>query len=516
MNLRWICVFLGLASAAWPAGAAEPPPGAAAPAAPATNGVLRLTVEQAVLLALENHPGLAAERMNPALQRTFEQEQRAAFDPTLSGDLRHQDAHTLQLSQSGTGPLKAKTKTTTGDLALGAQLPSGTGVSLDGSTTDNSLNARSLSSSRIGLTVSQALLRGLGTDVNLASLRQARLDTAVSEFEFRGYATAFVAAVEKICYDYALAGRQIEIYRESVSLAQRQADETAERIRLGKLAAVEQAAADAEVALRREDLIDAESARAATRLQLLGYLHLAGPDAWSRELAVTPRLELAEVKPDALEDHVRVARRLRPELNQSRLGLQRNELELVKTRNGLLPKLDAFVTWGETGYADSFGGSLSAKTDSGRDWQAGLSLEYALGDRQPQARKERAMLTGEQERLALDNLGRLVEVDVRSAYVELQRGLAQTAATLATRRLQEENVRAETEKFRVGKSTSLLVARAQRDLVQSEVTEARAVTGCFKALTDLERLDGSLLARRGIAVPGADTVPPAPGENDGR
>jgi len=44
-------------------------------------------VEEAILTALENNQSLKLERLNPQIQRTFVDEQRAAFDPTLAADL---------------------------------------------------------------------------------------------------------------------------------------------------------------------------------------------------------------------------------------------------------------------------------------------------------------------------------------------------------------------------------------------------------------------------------------------
>jgi hypothetical protein len=72
-------------------------------------------------------------------------------------------------------------------------------------------------------------------------------------------------------------------------------------------------------------------------------------------------------------------------------------------------------------------------------------------------------------------------------------------ATAATRESQEE-------KLRVGKSTSLLVAQAQRDLVASQIGEIQAITNYFKTLVALYRLEGSLLQRRGVSAPGAEPI----------
>jgi outer membrane protein TolC len=99
-----------------------------------------------------------------------------------------------------------------------------------------------------------------------------------------------------------------------------------------------------------------------------------------------------------------------------------------------------------------------------------------------------------------------VQVDVRSAYIEVTRAREQISATAATRNFQEEKLRAETEKFRVGKSTSLLVGQAQRDFVASQIAEIQAVANYLKALVALYRLEGSLLHRRGLSAPGGEPV----------
>jgi outer membrane protein TolC len=140
------------------------------------------------------------------------------------------------------------------------------------------------------------------------------------------------------------------------------------------------------------------------------------------------------------------------------------------------------------------------------DVACGLMFEYPPANQAARARYSRAVISKSQLLEALENLIQLVQVDVRSAYIEVTRAREQITATAATRNFQEEKLRAETEKFRVGKSTSLLVAQAQRDLVASQIAETQAVANYLKALVALYRLEGSLLQRRGIAAPGAEAV----------
>ncbi len=118
------------------------------------------------------------------------------------------------------------------------------------------------------VSLNQPLLKGVGRGANLANLRKAHLAMLASEYEFRGFAEALVADVERTCWDYVLAQRRISIFQESQKLAEDQLDETRKRIKIGKLAKVEVYAADAEVALRKEDLINSRSDLALTGLRL--------------------------------------------------------------------------------------------------------------------------------------------------------------------------------------------------------------------------------------------------------
>ncbi|MBW2430616.1 MAG: hypothetical protein JRF56_16775 [Deltaproteobacteria bacterium] len=70
----------------------------------------------------------------------------------------------------------------------------------------------------------------------------------------------------------------------------------------------------------------------------------------------------------------------------------------------------------------------------------------------------------------------------------------------------EEKLRTENEKLSVGKSTSFLVAQAQRDLLVSRIAEVRALANYLKALIDLYRQDGLLLERHKIYSSGREPV----------
>lgn len=508
------------------------------------EGPLRLTVEAAIAMALEHNQALQVEAINPVLARTLVSEQRAIFDPTLAGaftrsrnrverDLEVQTPVTIPDLDGigdpvvGTVTTNVDTATTnrvtTGTVGVDQFLPTGTSVSVNVTPSDSSLrqsssrpdlvgdgNETDADTGQVDLSITQRLLRGGGLGVNLATLRQARLQYLASGYNLRGFTESLVAQVENTYWDTYLAERQIEILEESLEVAESQAREVEARIEVGRLAESERAAADAEVAQRRSLLINGRSNLAQSRLALMRLLN-PSPDALRvTDIALVSDPVMPEINLDEVEDSVAFALQMRPELNQSRLLIQQDELELVRTRNGLLPQLDVFLTLSrqinETEYARTFEGSVRDLEDDTVRTDVGVQFSYPLGNRAARARHHRALFTREQDFEALANLAQLVEQDVRGAYIELARAREQVSATAATRRLQELTASTEVEKFRLGKSTTLLVAQAQRDLLIAQIEEVQAATALLRAIVNLYFVDGSLLLRRGVDCPGEDPV----------
>ena len=471
-------------------------------------GPLKITTTEAILLCLENNRALVVERLNPSIKKTFEDTERAVFDPQTNAIISGGRIDGERLARSGSETESFTTDAADGIISLKQFFPTGTTVSLEGSTRmdDSSLYRDAFYWTRLGMSVDQAILRGYGTDVNLVRLRQARLDTRMTEYELRGFTQSLVAQVEQTYWDYALARRQVEIFKESLKVARQQLNETNELIAVGRLAKSELPAVQAEVAAQEQGLINAQADKESFRLKLLRFLNPPGPGLWRREVDLIYQSALPEIKLDEVESYVDASMLMRPLLNEARLKILSNDLEVVKTKNGLLPLMDLFITLGKSGYANSFGNSVGNMDGDNYDALVGIRFQYPIYNREARSRHQRALLTRDQTEKALENLSQLVEVDVRTAYIEVKRAKKQIAASSATRMFDEEKLRIETEKLRVGKSTSFLVAQAQRDLLISRIAEVQAVANYIKALINLYQQDGSLLERRGIAAPGREPV----------
>jgi len=471
------------------------------------EGPIEITIEDAILFAFENNRSLIVEKFNPSIRRTFEDQESAIFDPMFTGEVTTSYEKIDQIDENvSLTPYKRKEETDL-EIEVSKLFPSGTDVAVNFSEKFMKPDTLGdLHKSRLGLSVTQALLRGARTEANLVRIRQARLDTHISRYELRGFAGSLLAQIEKTYWNYALAIRQIEIYQESLKLEEQHVRETKEYIEVGKLAESELTAAQAEIALRRQDLINARSTMEKIRLFFIRLLNPPGQNIWQRKILLLDQPAVPEVKLDSVKTHVMLALRMRSDLNQARLKMKRGELEIIKTKNGLLPKMDLFITLGKTGYAESFGDSINNLTGDGYDLLAGAKFQYPIGNKGAQARYRQSFLIHEKSKEAVENLTQLIEFDVQTSYIEVNRAKDQISATKSIRKLQEEKLKIEIEKFRVGRSTNFLVAQAQHDLVSSKISEVRAVVNYIKALVELYRLEGSLLERRGIFAPGREPV----------
>ena len=471
------------------------------------EGPVSLSVEQAILLVLKNNRDLQVRQMNPVIAGTFEQIERGTFDPELFADFLYGKERTRETAASTGTEFDVEGNETAAVAGVRQTLPTGTTFEATlGQERTISDRTPELQTARLGLSVTQSLLRGFGPSVNLVSVRQAELGATASVYELRGFTEAVLASTEIAYWNYVLARLAIEIVEKSLAVARQQKNEVELRIEVGILPEIEAAAARAQVASQVQALIEARSLLEENRLRLL---QLISPGPHGRlDLQVDATSE-PTIEPEPitdLGDRLQLAERSRPDLNEARLRLEQNRLQTIATRNGILPRLDLFIALGRTGFSDTFSGSFRELDGNTYDVAAGVRLSQFLGNRAAEAQDLAARASRRQAADAVDNLRQMVQVDVRLAFNEVERARQQIFASRATRTLREETLDAEKERFDVGLSTSLLVAQAQRDLLVSSIEEVKAIVSYRTALVRLYLAEGSLLDRRGVLLPGGNPV----------
>ena len=105
-------------------------------------GPLRVTISEAILLTLENNRALVVERLNPSIQKTFEDQERAVFDPEINAEISGGRTDTQRLARIGVDTEDETIDTVEGVISLEQFFPTGTTVAVEGSSlmTDSSLN----------------------------------------------------------------------------------------------------------------------------------------------------------------------------------------------------------------------------------------------------------------------------------------------------------------------------------------------------------------------------------------
>ncbi len=461
---------------------------------------LSLGLEQAVSAALQRNRSLQVRRLDVDASKEDVAMEKAAFDGLLSGSLSNSDRLGKQIQQSGALGDNVANRTDA-VVSLGRKAPSGTTTALGLTIARNrSARAANLFNTRLSLDLTHPLKQGAGRKVNLIAIRQAELDVTATRYELDAFVTALVTDVQKKYWDMYLAVRELEIFADSHRLALMQMDETSKKITLGTIPESELAAAEAEVALREEDLINAQSLMEARRI---GFLRLINPDPdrfWGFSIELTEELPDRDPELPPPEDLVRQALVRRPEINQARALLEKGELELIHTRNGLLPKLDFFMTLGKSGFSQTLEKSAQEIGMKAYDLTAGLQYEIWSGKRAAKALDRKTRFSQKQQEIALENLRQLVTEDVLTSYLEVRRAAQQIHATAKTVEKQVEKLRVEEVKFSLGKTTSFQVAQAQRDVAASRISALKARIGLTTALIDLARYDGMLCDGLGISI----------------
>ncbi len=466
-----------------------------------TGEPVDLTIEQVAMLALENNRDLRVLQVNPLIAGTFEQIERGVYDPEVYAQVEYFDEQASETSRATGEQFGVKGSDTVTIAGVRQKLPSGTTVE---ATVEHDRNfsdrAPDQQTARVGLSITQSLLRGFGPAVNLVSVRQAKLDAVASVYELRGFTEALLAESETAYWHYVLAKQEIAIFERSLSVVKQQRDEIEQKIEVGILPKTEAAAARAQVATHEQALIDARSLLEERRLTLLRKISIGSDGRFDLKInAVSDPFVLPEPITD-LSDRIRLADQSRPDLNEARLRLKQNRLETVVTRNGLLPELDLFAALGRTGYADNFSDSFRELDGNTYDFSAGVRLSSYIGNRAAKARDYAAKVSYRQAGHAVANLQQMIALEVRLAVNEVERTRQQIAASKVTRMLEQEKLQAEKERFDVGAGTSLLVAQAQRDLLISRIAEVRSVINYRIARVNLYLAEGSLLERRAVRI----------------
>jgi outer membrane protein len=347
--------------------------------------------------------------------------------------------------------------------------------------------------------ITQPLLRGRGRALFEANEAKATLARDAAVLAKRLAAVQTVQAVVAAYWDLVLAERSVAITQGSLDLARERLRVTTIGADGGKIPRSEIPAVLQIIATREEDVLNGELGVLDRSIALR---RAAGMPIGAGELGlrVSTDLETKE-QPLDLGQLVERAYGASPELAQLAKQDAGATIDVAVTENGLLPQLDAALSLGPTGSGRTFSDAWTDLTELNA-----LSIGGTLTFSQSLGRNEvRGRLREQREvrrKLAVNAVDLRAQVAQTMTRAVAQLELARRRVTLSQRAidLANENIKIETDRFNLGKSTNFDVLNRLEELRQAELRKTQALIDWHKAEIVVQALTGDILPAYGITV----------------
>ncbi len=405
----------------------------------------------------------------------------------------------------------------------------------------------------LSLNVTQPLLRGAKIDGARRALSLARIGADQSSDAVLLSSSNVIASVQDAYYDLIAAWRNLAIQEAALSQARSQSESNARLVKQGAVASVDVVESDNQVNLFEDNVFSA--LQNIERLQNgLKQLLLSDPadPIWTANLV--PTSTLGALPPDQnVSDVVVAALKNRPEIAQLRDQRRAAEVNLSYAKDQTKPQVDLQFGYTLNGFAgvptsllsNPLAGAFGPQTvalnqliaianqslppaqqiqpvtlvfaslppyTNGRLGQAYTNMLDArfpqvslqavvalpLRDRTANANAAAAAETVRSLEIQQVALIQRLQVEARNAVQGYRSARSRLAAATAGRQAAETVLASEQRKFAAGQSTTYLVLQREVNLANSRGRELQAQTDLFKAVVELDRVSGAILARNGI------------------
>ena len=497
-------------------------------------GVLSLTVDDAVKMALDHNVDLNAARIDPQISDTRLAAATALFRPTFNTGLNRNNQ--IAPPSSFLIPAPTQTDAVTSNAGLSQRLP-WFGTSYNAAWNSVHTNSNSFLSSydpliTSGLTlgISQPLVRDLSIDAARQNLMTSRINREIADTQLRENIVQTTANTKSAYWGLVSAIANVEARTSALSLSQELTRVNKAKVDVGQSPPLDLVSAQAEVAANEEQVIIAQTQvrQAEDRLRMLIF-DATDLSVWNLKLEPVDSPPIAQPALD-VDGAVRRALGGRTDIARSKKDIDNADVNVKYTANQKLPDVRLTASYAASGLGGTqvlrtgvFPGTIvgpGANTDFGSvlnqlfshsypTWVAGVTLTYPLGQSNEEANYAQARLVRAQAAERLKGTQARAIREVRDAAYQIEMNAKRIETTRAATNLAEQRLDAEQKRFEVGLSTSFLVIQAQRDLAQAKANEVSAVLAYDLALVDFEELqEAGPAGQAAISAPAAQTAAP--------
>jgi outer membrane protein len=457
------------------------------------------------------------------------------LDPSITGGLQYSHITSPQTSTLVTGTSFLVSSYKSANYTLSKGFLTGTNVQLEMSNTlglyQNSPANQFNPSTRadLALTMSQRLLQGRGVSLNSRVIRVARNQKNSSDLQFRSQVMATVSSVANLYWDLVAFNEALKVKQHSLELNRKLYEDNKRRAELGAIAPIDIVQAEAEVASSQQDVTTAETQVLQQEMILKNVLTRSGLEnlaVATARIVPTDRVDIPSQEPvRPVQDLVDEAFHNRPEIEQSRIGLENSRISMLGTRNALLPAVDAYVQLQNNALAGQPNTLPAIDPSTGRPTQfvssrdlnpffvggygtvlgqlfrrnfpnytVGVQVTIPLRNRSAQADLITDQLNFRQAQINDRQMQNNIRVNVMNARVALAQARSAYDTSVKARMLQEQTLNGERRKYQLGTSSFLNVVIVQRDAVTRELAEVNALNQYVRARTNLQEVTGAILS----------------------
>ena len=520
-----------------------------------SNQVHPLSLREALAMALENNKDIEVARENVRIAEFDYLGAQGLYDPRFTTQAFYeriespissflaggQNGSTIQSDYTGTARLEGQTPALGGNYRLDFS-----SVKLNTNNQFTALNPQFPTSLTFSYT--QPLFRGLKIDQTRRQIQIARKNLSLTDAQFRQRAIDTITNVQRAYWDLVFTLRSLQVQRDAVSVARTQLEHNKRLVNEGQLAPIDVVAAEAQISTYEQRVFGAleEVSRAENNLKNL-IAQDQKANLWGESIVPTDSVDLA-APAVSLDDALKTAMENRPELQQSDVLKEINQIDQRYFKDQTKPAIDLVGTYGVTGLAGTVSSNIvNPLTQSsllqrqridelsalagldplpvippqqfsqdllggyGQSLQnllanrygtarIGVQISLPLRNRTAEANLGRSLVEGERIGTQRKQLEQTIQVDVRNALQAVRSSEARLRAAVATREANEQQFASEQRKLDAGQSTTFLVLERQTALTESRGLELKAQTDLNKAIADLQRATGNALNVNSIVV----------------
>jgi outer membrane protein TolC len=489
--------------------------------------ILSLSLEDCILKAMKNNLNVAVEVLNPELSDISVSLAKEKFMPNLSFNYLKRDTNTAAYSFLDAAE-KVSTQYNNYSAEISQLIPTGGSYSLvlEGDMNDTNRNFQKINP-RYGNTLTfsftQPLLKNFGFKVSRREIIVAKNNRDISENTFKRTLQDTIYSVEEAYWNLVYSIENLKVRQRSLKLAKDLLERNKKAVEVGSLAPIEILNAQADVATREADILEAEAMVKNNEDLLKTIINLAAEEEGVDLVKITPKDKPAYEKTEAnLDEALFAALQNRPDLNATRIDLKNKEFDLDYNRNQLLPDLSLQASYWSPGVTgdlilyendDALRGAVigtvpGTPSDALKDafnfkyqnWSVGVTLTIPINSILSRAAYAQARVNLDQAMLRLKNQEQQIFLEIKTAVRAVQTNFKRAQAYKVARELAERKLEAEEEKLRVGLSTNYFVLQYQRDLATAQTQELKAIVDYNLSLALLSKASGVSLKDKNIEI----------------